>query len=48
MPALEALCQHIFDPMIDGFGKERCRLTDGDCSKDLKRFLGSERPRDGD
>jgi hypothetical protein len=39
LPALEALCQHILDPVIDHFGRERFQLTYGFCSKDLKRFL---------
>jgi hypothetical protein len=37
IPALEALCQHILDPVITHFGRERFQLTYGFCSKDLKR-----------
>jgi hypothetical protein len=39
IPALQALCQHLLDPIIDHFGRERFQLTYGFCSKDLKRFL---------
>ncbi len=42
IPALEALCQHILDPVIDHFGRERFQLTYGFCSKDLKRFLSQK------
>lgn len=42
IPALEALCQHILDPVIAHFGKERFDLTYGFCSKDLKRFLAQK------
>jgi hypothetical protein len=42
IPALEALCQYILDPVIDHFGRERFQLTYGFCSKDLKRFLSQK------
>jgi hypothetical protein len=44
IPAIEALCQHILDPVIDHFGRERFQLTYGFCSKDLKRFLSQKDP----
>ena len=47
LPALEALCQHILDPVIDHFGRERFQLTYGFCSKDLKRFLSQKDPETG-
>jgi hypothetical protein len=47
IPALEALCQNIVDPVIDHFGKERFQLTYGFCSKDLKRFLSQKDPETG-
>jgi hypothetical protein len=47
IPALEALCQHILDPVITHFGRERFQLTYGFCSKDLKRFLGQKDPETG-
>ena len=47
IPALEALCQHILDPVIDRFGRERFQLTYGFCSKDLKRFLSQKDPETG-
>ena len=47
IPALEALCQHILDPVIDQFGRERFQLTYGFCSKDLKRFLAQKDPETG-
>lgn len=47
IPALEALCQHILDPVIAHFGKERFQLTYGFCSKDLKRFLAQKDPATG-
>ena len=47
LPALEALCQHILDPVIDHFGKERFQLTYGFCSKVLKRFLSQKDPETG-
>ncbi|MFQ3619140.1 MAG: hypothetical protein SNJ57_14355 [Cyanobacteriota bacterium] len=47
IPALEALCQHILDPIITHFGRERFQLTYGFCSKDLKRFLAQKDPVTG-
>jgi hypothetical protein len=47
IPALEALCQHILDPVIDRFGRGRFQLTYGFCSKDLKRFLSQKDPETG-
>ncbi len=47
IPALEALCQHILDPVIDYFGREQFQLTYGFCSKDLKRFLAHKDPETG-
>jgi hypothetical protein len=47
IPALEALCQHILDPVIAHFGRERFQLTYGFCSKDLKRFLAQKDPETG-
>ena len=47
LPALEALCQHIIDPMIDEFGQERFKLTYGFCSIDLKRWLAKKDPVTG-
>ncbi|MGG6266664.1 hypothetical protein ACQ4M3_40330 [Leptolyngbya sp. AN03gr2] len=47
IPALEALCQHILDPTIAHFGRERFQLTYGFCSKNLKRFLSQKDPETG-
>lgn len=47
IPALKDLCQHILDPIIDHFGRERFELTYGFCSKDLKRFLAQKDPETG-
>jgi hypothetical protein len=55
IPALEALCQYIIDPVIDEFGRdspsERLRqrflLTYGFCSADLKRWLAKKDPVTG-
>ncbi|MGF1499015.1 MAG: hypothetical protein ACFB8W_19635 [Elainellaceae cyanobacterium] len=47
IPALEALCQHILDPVMDAFGRERFQLTYGFCSADLKRFLAKKDPVTG-
>ncbi|HEY9645103.1 MAG TPA: hypothetical protein V6C88_01970 [Chroococcidiopsis sp.] len=47
IPALEALCNHILDPVIAHFGRERFQLTYGFCSKDLKRFLAQKDPETG-
>lgn len=42
IPALQALCQHILDPVLNYFGKERFQLTYGFCSIDLKRYLSQK------
>jgi hypothetical protein len=47
IPALVSLCQHIIDPVIDGFGRERFQLTYGFCSVDLKRWLAKTDPVTG-
>ncbi|WP_199336974.1 hypothetical protein [Oscillatoria sp. FACHB-1407] len=47
IPALEALCHHILDPVIAHFGRERFQLTYGFCSKNLKRFLAQKDPETG-
>lgn len=47
IPALQAVCQHLIDPIIDQFGKERFQLTYGFCSRDLKRFLSQKDPKTG-
>ena len=47
IPALEALCQHIIDPVIDEFSRERFQLTYGFCSADLKRWLAKKDPATG-
>ncbi|MGF1517110.1 MAG: hypothetical protein ACFCVB_04810 [Nodosilinea sp.] len=47
LPALEALCQYIVDPVIDGFGRDRFSLTYGFCSVDLKRWLAKKDPLTG-
>jgi hypothetical protein len=47
IPALQALCQQLLDPVIDYFGKERFQLTYGFCSTDLKRFLSQQNPETG-
>ena len=47
IPALQALCQHLLDPIIDHFGKARFQLTYGFCSKDLKRLLSQKDPVTG-
>lgn len=47
IPALQALCQHLLDPIIDHFGEEQFQLTYGFCSKDLKRFLSQKDPETG-
>lgn len=47
IPVLEALCQHILDPVIDHFGQERFQLTYGFCSTDLKWFLSQKDPQTG-
>ncbi|GAB4375246.1 MAG: hypothetical protein Kow00121_20770 [Elainellaceae cyanobacterium] len=47
IPALQALCQHLLDPIIDHFGRDRFQLTYGFCSKDLKRYLNQKDPTTG-
>ncbi|NEQ47445.1 MAG: hypothetical protein F6K00_29455 [Leptolyngbya sp. SIOISBB] len=47
IPELAALCQHIIDPVIDAFGRERFQLTYGFCSVDLKRWLAKKDPVTG-
>lgn len=47
IPALQALCQYLLDPIIDHFGRERFQLTYGFCSKDPKRFLSQKDPETG-
>ena len=47
IPALVALCQHIIDPVIDAFGRERFQLTYGFCSAGLKRWLAKKDPVTG-
>lgn len=44
MPALEALCHHILDPVIAHFSREQFQLTYGFCSKGLKQFLAQKDP----
>ncbi|WP_265277675.1 hypothetical protein [Nostoc sp. KVJ3] len=45
--ALQNLCNHIIDPIINHFGREQFQLTYGFCSKDLKRFLEQKDPVTG-
>ncbi|MBE9160619.1 hypothetical protein IQ265_27915 [Nodosilinea sp. LEGE 06152] len=47
LPALEALCRHIVDPVIDEFGRDRFLLTYGFCSVELKRWLAKKDPVTG-
>ncbi|WP_088893796.1 hypothetical protein [Leptolyngbya ohadii] len=47
IPAIQGLCEHILDPVIEHFGRERFQLTYGFCSKDLKRFLSQKDPETG-
>ncbi|MBW4482079.1 MAG: hypothetical protein KME14_06020 [Tildeniella torsiva UHER 1998/13D] len=47
LPALEALCQHIIDPVIDAFGRDRFQLTYGFCAVDVKRWLAKKDPVTG-
>ncbi|MBD1876734.1 hypothetical protein H6F75_24915 [Nodosilinea sp. FACHB-131] len=47
LPALKVLCQHIIDPVIDEFGRDRFLLTFGFCSIDLKRWLAKKDPLTG-
>lgn len=41
--AIEKLCFHILDPIIDHFGQSNFNLTYGFCSVDLKKFLSVRR-----
>lgn len=45
--ALESLCLHVIDPVIDEFGRDRFQLTYGFCSKDLKWWLAKKDPVTG-
>jgi hypothetical protein len=47
IPALVALHQHIIDPVIDQFGRDRFHLTYGFCSTDLQRWLHRKDPTTG-
>lgn len=47
LPALQAIAQHLLDPIIDRFGGERFELTYGFCSIDLKRYLAQKDPQTG-
>jgi len=47
IPALQSLCQHILDPIINHFGRSRFQLTYGFCSIDLKRYLSQKDPQTG-
>ena len=47
VPALQALCHYIIDPIIDHYGKAQFELTYGFCSSDLKRFLAKQDPVTG-
>lgn len=47
LPALEALCQHIVDPIIHEFGRDRFHLSYGFCSADLKRWIAQKDPATG-
>lgn len=47
IPAIENLCQHIIDPVINQFGREKFQLTYGFCSTDLKRWLAKKDPETG-
>jgi len=47
IPALQALFQHVLDPLIDNFGRERFEVTYGFCSADLKRYLNRKDPETG-
>jgi hypothetical protein len=47
LPALQALCEHIIDPVIEQFGRDRFQLTYGFCSADLKRWLAKKDPVTG-
>ncbi|MBW4662185.1 MAG: hypothetical protein KME15_26325 [Drouetiella hepatica Uher 2000/2452] len=47
IPALQTLCLHILDPIINHFSRSRFQLTYGFCSKDLKRYLNQKDPQTG-
>ncbi len=47
IPAIAALCEHLLDPIIAHFGRERFQLTYGFCSKDLQRLLAQKDPETG-
>jgi hypothetical protein len=47
IPALQALCQYLLDPVIEQFGRERFHLTYGFCSAELKRYLEKKDPDTG-
>lgn len=42
IPALEALCDRIIDPVIEKFGWEHFQLTYGFCSVNLKQWLAKK------
>ena len=47
VPALQALCEQILDPVMDCFGRDRFQLTYGFCSADLRRYLNQKDPVTG-
>ena len=47
IPALQLLCDHIIDPVIDQYDQTRFELTYGFCSSDLNRFLAQKDPVTG-
>ena len=47
IPALQALCEQILDPVMDCFGRDRFQLTYGFCSTDLRRYLNQKDPVTG-
>jgi hypothetical protein len=47
IPALQALGQHVLDPVIAHFGSSRFQMTYGFCSIDLKRYLSQKDPVTG-
>jgi hypothetical protein len=47
IPAWIALCEHLLDPVMDEFGRDRFDLTYGFCSADLKRWLTRKDPSTG-
>jgi tRNA U54 and U55 pseudouridine synthase Pus10 len=46
IPALQALCQHILDPVIDHFGRERFQVDLRVLLKGFEAVFEPERPRD--